>query len=293
MPVINITGCRMFEDEIIYTLCNDPKIDEIVVIENDECSGITEKLTKCGLSYSIMSFDDASKVYGTTDTAGYVVTINILGLSLHGEPRYLREQVYRNVKEISEFSDGIFLFYGLCGNVLRKIEKDLEQLSCPISILKDNEGKIVDDCIGAVVGGRKSFLKMVSGFKRKSTIVMTPMWVQNWQEMFKHSGFIENAEDIEMAKFVLDSMGYESVVKINTGSQYTEAYHKQIQEFADIFQLNVLEVEGNQDLISKSYADFRDTIMRGWPTESATVSVSRDIFTDAGNESKNQIVKTV
>ncbi|WP_406657217.1 DUF1638 domain-containing protein [Methanolobus sp. ZRKC2] len=293
MAVMNITGCRMFEDEIIDTLCNDPRIDDIIVIENEECAGIVEKLNKVSMPHKIMPVEDIPRQCESANVDSYIVTINIMPLSLHGEPKYLRDEVYRNVKEISNFSDGIFLFYGLCGNVLKRIEKDLEQLPCPVSILKDDDGRIVDDCIGAVVGGRKSFLKMVSNFNRKSTIVMTPMWVHNWQEMFQYSGFIEKRDDIEMAKFVLDSMGYENVVKINTGSHYTKDYHKKIEDFADTFQLDILEIEGKRDIVNNSYADFRNRLIEDQMIPSIRVSGSQDVLTEVRNESEIPMIKTV
>ncbi|WP_167848835.1 DUF1638 domain-containing protein [Methanolobus halotolerans] len=293
MTVMNITGCRMFEDEIIDILCRDSRIDDIIIIENEECTGMVQKMEKAGLSYRFLPLDEVSDECGSASSDSYVITINIMGLSLHGDPKCLREQVYMNVKKISDFSDGIFLFYGLCGNVLKRIDKDLEQLPCPVSILRDSDGRIVDDCIGAVVGGRKSFLKMIAGFNRKSTIVMTPMWVQNWQEMFQHSGFIENREDVEMAKFVLDSMGYEAVIKIDTGLQYTEDYDKKIEDFAKIFQLNILEIEGKQDIINDSFFGFRDRILAGKIMSSVVVSGSRDVLNEIGSESEKPMLRTV
>ncbi len=262
MTVMNITGCRMFEDEIIDTLSSDKKIDDIIVVDNEECEGIVDKLGKAGFCCKVLPIDKVASVCRSASIGSYVITINILGLSLHADPRYLKDHVYKNVKRIANFSDGIFLFYGLCGNVLKKIERDLEDLPCPVSILKDNEGKIVDDCIGAVVGGRKSFLKIISSFNRKSTLMMTPMWINNWKEMFVHSGFIENEDDIDMARFVLDSMGYENVVKINTDSEHTKDYHRKINEFAELFQLNVLEVEGSTDIVNNSYFDFKDRVLK-------------------------------
>jgi hypothetical protein len=225
-----------------------------------------------------MSVDEIKRAYRYVSMDSYVVTINIMGLALHGDPRSLKDQVYENVKRISYFSDGIFLFYGLCGNVLKKIEKDLEQLPCPVSILKDNDGKIVDDCIGAVVGGRKSFLKMISSFNRKSALVMTPMWAQNWKEMFKYCGFIENTDDIDMAKFVLDSMGYETVVQINTDTSYTEGFQEEMEEFAGLFRLNILEIQGNRDLIKDSYADFREMVMAGHSVPRVAIGASQGIL---------------
>ncbi len=271
MTVINITGCQMFEDEIVEIIYSDPKIDDVIIIKNSECNGIAGKLDDIGISYQIVPFEKVPSLI--KDTAlSYIITINMLSISLHGNPGSLRDHVYSNVKNIAQYSNGILLFYGLCGNVLKQIENDLNSPSCPVSILKDSDGKIVDDCIGAVVGGRKSFLKMISSFNRKNTLVMTPMWINNWKKMFKYSGFIEHTDHIETAKFVLDTMGYENVVKINNRSPHIKNYHDKVEEFADLFGLNVLEIDGNRKIIHDSYKNFRNTVMANHCVASINVS---------------------
>ncbi|AEH60927.1 Protein of unknown function DUF1638 [Methanosalsum zhilinae DSM 4017] len=283
MTVINITGCQMFEDEIVEIIYSDPKIDDVIIIENSDCNGIAKKLNDVGISYQIIPFEKMPLILKDTDR-NYIVTINILSISLHGDPASLRDHVYSNVKDISQYSNGILLFYGLCGNVLKQIENDLNSLSCPVSILKDNDGKTVDDCIGAVVGGRKSFLKMVSSFNRKNTLVMTPMWINNWKKMFKYSGFIEHIDDIETAKFVLDTMGYENVVKINNRSPHIKNYKDKVEEFADLFGLNVLEIEGNRKIIHDSYKNFRDTVMTNNCVTSINASNTTRVYPQSRTE---------
>jgi hypothetical protein len=36
MTVLGIIGCRIFEDEIVHVLANDPDIDKVYLIENEE-----------------------------------------------------------------------------------------------------------------------------------------------------------------------------------------------------------------------------------------------------------------
>ena len=132
---------------------------------------------------------------------------------------------------------------------------------CPVAILKDDSGKIVDDCIGAMVGGRKSFLNLMSSFNRTSTLLMTPMWIHNWKEMFKHSGFVEDPDDIETTKFVLQSMGYKTVVKVNNGLSYIKDFEKKVEEFAKLFDFNIIEIEGSLDIVKNSYNKFRNEIL--------------------------------
>ena len=262
MTIMNITACRMFEDEIVELIEKDgSRIENIYVVNNDESIGIAEKINGLGFQFTYVDDNVLREGYWKSSDDNFSLMINILSLSLHGKPRELKQHVYSQVKKMAQFSDGILMFYGLCGNVLKQIETDWEKLQCPVSILKDSNNKIVDDCIGAVVGGRKSFLKMISSFERKNSLLMTPMWIENWQSMFKYCGFIENEDDIDSAKFVIDSMGYDTVVMIKNDASHVDSYESKIQEFAELFDLQVLEVEGNRKLIYSSYMKFKQDII--------------------------------
>ena len=48
----------------------------------------------------------------------------MLELALHATPEHLKEVVYGKAREMAEYSDGILLFYGLCGNVLGKVRNN-------------------------------------------------------------------------------------------------------------------------------------------------------------------------
>ncbi|WP_406660337.1 DUF1638 domain-containing protein [Methanolobus sp. ZRKC3] len=261
MPALSIIACRIFEDEIIDVIENDPEIEEVIVVENENCFGLVQKLNDTGIPYKLMPIEKITTIPKKENNFNVSLTVNILELAFHGEPRNLKEFVYGNVKNMASNSDGIFLFYGLCGNVLRKLEKDFESFPCPVSILKDDNGKVVDDCIGTLVGGRKSFLDLMSSFNRTSTLLMTPMWVHNWKEMFKHSGFVEDPDDIETTKFVLESMGYKTVVKVNNGLSYIKDFEKKVEDFAKLFDFNIIEIEGNLEITRNSYNRFKSHVI--------------------------------
>ena len=62
--------------------------------------------------------------------------------------------------------------------LLGKIEDDFRTLGCKVCILKEENGEIVDDCIGAVLGGRGRYLEILKSCKGVGTFFLTPMWVQ-------------------------------------------------------------------------------------------------------------------
>jgi len=49
MTVMGIIGCRVFEDEIVHVLSNDPEVEKIYLVKNDENIGLLHKLEVQGI----------------------------------------------------------------------------------------------------------------------------------------------------------------------------------------------------------------------------------------------------
>ena len=71
----------------------------------------------------------------------------------------------------------MLLLYGFCGNLLKNIEKDFNYLECPLVVLRDAEGNIVDDCICATLGGKQAFMEKIKGFRGERVLVLDVGWV--------------------------------------------------------------------------------------------------------------------
>lgn len=54
--------------------------------------------------------------------------VNLLRLDLHTNLELLKPEVYRNIREMAPFSNGTLIFYGICRNILRNLEEDLQTL---------------------------------------------------------------------------------------------------------------------------------------------------------------------
>ena len=258
MPVMTIIGCRMFEDEIVHLIENDPEIEEVIVVENEDCEGLRTKLEDIGVPYRVLPFEEIpekSSGEGKNDSSaeGFTLIVYMLELALHAIPENLKSTVYSKVENVVPFSDGILLFYGLCGNVLGKIEKDFEALGCPVHILKEEDGEIVDDCIGAVLGGRKQYLDVLKSCRGVGTFFLTPMWAANWREMVRTAGLSQNPDDIEMSKFVFDYAVYKRIAKVNTGLPYEKNFEACVQEFARLFEFEIAELDATLHLVENCY----------------------------------------
>ena len=121
---------------------------------------------------------------------------------------------------------------------------------CPIRILKDRKQRIVDDCIGATVGGVDNYLKILKSVSDAGTYLFTPMYSKGWRELIElerlHS---DPAKALKIMKKTHEMIGYKRVAKINTGLEYTENFDDSIREFAEIFDFEILEFNESYNFV--------------------------------------------
>ncbi len=255
MPVISFVSCKIFEDEIIHVIKNDSIIERLILIENDDYHRIAEKLDNVGIPYELLPIGSIPNNMDSGTSGKVTLIVDMLELALHAYPDDLRKAVYGVSEELSSYSDGILLFYGLCGNVLANAEEDLQYLPCPVCILKEENGQIIDDCIGAVLGSRDAYLEKLKGCNGAGTFFMTPMWAANWRKMLVSAGMTPNPDNIEESKFVFKEVGYKIVAKINTGLLYEENFDTMVEEFARLFEFDIIEMDASPALLERCYTD--------------------------------------
>src|SRR5512136_2898659 len=117
---------------------------------------------------------------------------------------------------MARFSDGILLFYGLCGNSLADVGNDLDDLGCSVHFLTDESGKRVDDCISVALGGNRQYEETLSKFPGVG-IYFTPMWAFNWKEIDEEVGRSSKSQSLGN---MLNNLGYQKVAKLDTGLHY-------------------------------------------------------------------------
>ncbi|MCS3923274.1 DUF1638 domain-containing protein [Methanosalsum natronophilum] len=258
---IGIVLCKIFEDELIHIIQKGPLPKNILIIDNGEADNFTEKLDSQGLPYSKFKQKEIEPYLNQEETNGIVLIIHILELALHAHPNKLKESVYESINEMSSYCNGIFLLYGLCGNVLADVESEYNSSETAVKILRDDEGIIVDDCIAAVLGGRKEYLKTLKSCRGSGTFFLTPMWAANWRDMAKSAGMCADPYDDEMSKFVFEQVGYNTVGKIDTGLNYERDFHQKVEEFAKIFNFKIVDMNGSPKLIEKCYQEFLNNVV--------------------------------
>lgn len=260
MTFMCIIACRIFEDEIVHVIKNDVQIRSVFVLDSPDAVGILSKLSDNKIHYTICSQDELKNAMYNKRNEDYCILLNILGFSLDASPQLLKENVYKQVGIMSEYADSILIFYGLCGNVLGTINRDFAHLSCPIHILREEDGEIIDDCIGASLGGRKPYLAALKGAAGEGVYFLTPMGAAFWKEMAVIARLTNDPDNTAMTKIVFDYAGYTKVGKINTGLGYEKDFDTKVEEFAKSFDFRIVDMEGTVSISEQSYQRAKDSI---------------------------------
>ncbi|WP_406670738.1 DUF1638 domain-containing protein [Methanolobus sp. ZRKC4] len=264
MNTMSIISCKILQDEILWLLSNDPEIKKIIIVENKDIQEFTEKLAEQQVCYDIVPFEEMPPIIEAENGDELTVVVNLLELGLHAVPKTLKSEVYQSIREMIPFSDGMLIFYGLCGNVLGDVEKDfsMEEDGCIVRILRDNDERIVDDCIGATVGGSANYLELLKTHSKEPAFFFTPMYAHAWKE-FPLTGydFDSNPEEfVKLTKMISDLSGYSRVAKVNTGLNYVKDFDKKVEEHAKLFGYSVFEISGNQEIFEKCYHSIKNEI---------------------------------
>lgn len=265
MALLTLVSCRIFEDEIAHIMKketeNDPSV-RIYLAETDGETTLPEKLTAQNIRYELSE----NGRMPPADASAFSILIRIIPFSMEAQPPKIKKAVYEDVSRYRETADGILVMYGLCGNVLGQIEEDLGTESCPIRILKDDNGTIVDDCICASVGGRDRFLEYAAS-KGKGTGIyfLTPMQAHHWREIVVKSGLTPDPDDEIMTKMVFEYGGYKYAGKIDTGISATPGWERAAEEFAEKTGLEIADYKGTTDIVMKNYDRIKEIIMKKRP----------------------------
>lgn len=262
MTFMCIIACRIFEDEIVHIIKNDSQIARILVLDSPDAVGIIRKLSENKIHHTVCSSIDLKSTVNSGYNENYDLILNILGFSRDASPQLLKQDVYKEVSIMSEYATVILVFYGLCGNVLGNIDKDFAHLSCPVHILKEENGEIIDDCIGASLGGRKPYLTALKKAQGEGIYFLTPMGAAFWKEMVVIARLTNDPDNTAMTKIVFDYAGYKKVGKINTGLVYEKNFDEKVEEFAKTFDFQVVEIEGTMNIAEQSYQRAKDAIKK-------------------------------
>ena len=193
---------------------------------------------------------------------GFSVIVRILPISLHQTPAALRAMVMSEIWKMEPSCASILVLYGLCGNAFKNIDSLTAGLRSPVVILKDCRDKIVDDCVGAVLGGTEEYLNFLK--TDKGGYPLNTMWASNFRHFMKEIQLLGEGSDIDEARFVFQCMDYSKIVELDTGLG-GEEYHRRIEEIAAMFGFEVSRIPCTLKVMDFSYQRAKAHLNNGKP----------------------------
>jgi hypothetical protein len=286
--VLSIIACRILEDELTRVLSLDRTLRHLILVDNLDSIGLSGKLRAESRAHLVIAKKEIpdlienlrndksrrflkpllnrfrfkhGKLSDNPRAQDLIVIVNILRMALHSDDKMLKEEVYRNISDMARFSDGILLFYGLCGNSLANIGNDLGDLDCPIYFLTDEGEKRVDDCIAVALGGNRQYEETLRKFPAVG-IFFTPMWAFNWREIDKEVG---RSSRFQSLGNTLNNLGYQKVAKLDTGLHYIRDFEvdSRINEFAGSYNLEIVSLQVGSEVAEKCYQKAKDSVVTG------------------------------
>ena len=156
----------MLEDELTSILTDDD-IKQLIIVDSEEQQGLARKLRSQNRPFLIKDFEGAynhvkkhrqrvhygghlTKRHGVLhqllrrrSVDDLVVVVHVLPWRFHIDSKSLKQEVYRQIERVADFSDGIFVFYGIC-DALTTIEHDFNGSACKLFFLTEDEGATVE-----------------------------------------------------------------------------------------------------------------------------------------------------
>ena len=239
MAILGILTCEILELEFAYLLNSDKDIARITVLENSRSVRMLDELE----SAETRNLDRITDLDSfTSDPDNHLeVLVHVLELGLHNRKELLQQGLMEAAREMGSRVDALLLGYGLCGNALEKPDELLSDAGVPIFIPMD-EDHPVDDCVGLVIGGRRSYYEELC--KVAGTFFMIPGWTCHWRRMFDRE-FGNLSEDMARRLF----KNYERSLLIPTPIMSEETMKQNSNDFNARFGLRQEIRPGTLDIL--------------------------------------------
>jgi hypothetical protein len=164
------------------------------------------------------------------------------------------------VEQIAPHCSSILLFYGLCGNAF-KTHPGEGCHGADVHILCDQQGRTVDDCIAAVLGGTDGYYNLLRRYP--GVFYLTPAWAENWRDLITKMEITRgmDGQGLDTLKWMFELAGYRKALKLDTGLGDRGIFEDKVEEFVRTFNFEKASLEKELmtlDVIDRSYAQAKD-----------------------------------
>ena len=245
--ILGAIVCPMLEDELIHSLSTDPEEKSVYVIDTPYNGSLKRKLEYYDVLFTeIDEFDFLNHGAGI-DRNRFNVVIKSKNLGLHAEPKVLMDDLQNELVMIQGRVDAVAMYYGMCGNYGWDLTKwGKENVSFPIEVFRDCNGRVCDDCVGVSVGGLDGYLRLIKEFT--GVLLVTPAVATNWEDFLGASDMAKGMDIFpgdknEKMRTLLHMCGYENAVQIDNHLEPRDEFDRATKEMCDALELKVLQAD--------------------------------------------------
>ena len=245
--ILGAIVCPMLEDELIHSLSTDPEEKSVYVIDTPYNGSLKRKLEYYDVLFTeIDEFDFLNHGAGI-DRNRFNVVIKSKNLGLHAEPKVLMDDLQNELVMIQGRVDAVAMYYGMCGNYGWDLTKwGKENVSFPIEVFRDCNGRVCDDCVGVSVGGLEGYLRLIKEFT--GVLLVTPAVATNWEDFLGASDMAKGMDIFpgdknEKMRTLLHMCGYENAVQIDNHLEPRDEFDRATKEMCDALELKVLQAD--------------------------------------------------
>ncbi len=245
--ILGAIVCPMLEDELIHSLSTDPEEKSVYVIDTPYNGSLKRKLEYYDVPFTEIDEFDFLNHGADIDRDRFNVVIKSKNLGLHAEPKVLMDDLQNELVMIQGRVDAVAMYYGMCGNYGWDLTKwGKENVSFPIEVFRDCNGRVCDDCVGVSVGGLDGYLRLIKEFT--GVLLVTPAVATNWEDFLGASDMAKGMDIFpgdknEKMKTLLHMCGYENAVQIDNHLEPRDEFDRATKEMCDALELKVLQAD--------------------------------------------------
>ena len=245
--ILGAIVCPMLEDELIHSLSTDPEEKSVYVIDTPYNGSLKRKLEYYDVPFTEIDEFDFLNHGADIDRDRFNVVIKSKNLGLHAEPKVLMDDLQNELVMIQGRVDAVAMYYGMCGNYGWDLTKwGKENVSFPIEVFRDCNGRVCDDCVGVSVGGLDGYLGLIKEFT--GVLLVTPAVATNWEDFLGASDMAKGMDIFpgdknEKMKTLLHMCGYENAVQIDNHLEPRDEFDRATKEMCDALELKVLQAD--------------------------------------------------
>ena len=257
--ILGIIACPMLDDNLVYSLSNDPEEKTVAVVDNPYNTSIRRKLEEKGVAYETIAWDDFVSGMYTPDRDRFNVVIVMINLGLHAVPEKLKDLVEDMTRDISPHVDAFGFYLGTCGNYEWNLPAWCKENGLkPATTFFDGEGHLCHDCVGIAISGGPRYLELQH--KYMGHLYIFPAMATNFDEFMEADSAgssmpmesltddMREALGIEPGRdgylrWLLGLGGYEYILRLDTGLGDKEQFDRDIQRVADRTHLKIKQAE--------------------------------------------------